>query len=100
MHTTDFDKALKAYEVVHPQSPFFETWVPREKFLKADIDDAGNFSLQVIIRSIFYNQKTQRLTFAVGGAITYLSDPEEEYEECLLKANALLKALNATIAEP
>lgn len=43
MHTTDFDKALKAYEVVHPQSPFFETWVPREKFLKADIDDAGNF---------------------------------------------------------
>jgi anthranilate/para-aminobenzoate synthase component I len=26
-----------------------------------------------------------------------LSDPEKEYEECLLKANALLKVLDAKI---
>lgn len=61
------------------------------------IDYEGNYILSVIIRSIFYNIKTQKLSIAVGGAITYLSDPEKEYEECLLKANALLKVLNAKI---
>ena len=61
------------------------------------IDSEGNYTLSVIIRSIFYNIKTQKLSIAVGGAITYLSDPEKEYEECLLKANALLKVLDAKI---
>lgn len=61
------------------------------------IDENGDFTLPVIIRSIFYNQSTKRLSIAAGGAITYLSEPEKEYEECLLKANALLKALNAEI---
>jgi para-aminobenzoate synthetase component 1 len=63
------------------------------------IDEEENFSLAVIIRSIFYNQKSKEVSIAVGGAITYLSDPEQEYEECLLKAKALLKALNASIKE-
>jgi para-aminobenzoate synthetase component 1 len=62
------------------------------------IDEKGDYTLSVIIRSIFYNQETKQLSIAVGGAITYLSDPEKEYEECLLKANALLKALDAEIA--
>lgn len=61
------------------------------------IDEKGDFTLSVIIRSIFYNEATKKLSVAVGGAITYLSDPEKEYEECLLKANALLTALNAKI---
>ena len=61
------------------------------------IDDKEDFTLSVIIRSIFYNQKTKRLSLAVGGAITYLSEPEKEYEECLLKAKALLEALDAVI---
>lgn len=61
------------------------------------IDEKEDYTLSVIIRSIFYNQQTKKLSIAVGGAITYLSDPEKEYEECLLKANALLKALNAEI---
>jgi para-aminobenzoate synthetase component I len=61
------------------------------------IDEKGDYSLSVTIRSIFYNIKTKRLSIAVGGAITYLSDPEKEYEECLLKASALLKVLNAKI---
>lgn len=63
------------------------------------VDEDENFSFSVIIRSIFYNQKHNALSIAVGGAITYLSDPEQEYEECLLKAKALLTALNATIKE-
>ncbi len=61
------------------------------------IDEKGDFELSVNIRSIFYNQKTKRLSIAVGSAITHLCDPEQEYEECLLKAGAMLKALNAEI---
>ncbi|MBA3682600.1 MAG: anthranilate synthase component I family protein [Bacteroidetes bacterium] len=61
------------------------------------IDENEDFTLAVNIRSIFYNQKTKRLSIAVGSAITYLCEPEKEYDECLLKANALLKALGAEI---
>jgi para-aminobenzoate synthetase component 1 len=59
--------------------------------------DNGDFSLCVIIRSIFYNSETKTVSIAVGGAITYLSDPEKEYEECLLKAKGMMNALNAKI---
>lgn len=61
------------------------------------IDENEDYTLSVIIRSIFYNQKTKKISVSVGGAITYLSEPEEEYEECLLKAKALLQVLNARI---
>lgn len=61
------------------------------------IDENEDFTLAVNIRSIFYNQKTKRLSIAVGSAITYLCEPEKEYDECLLKASALLKALEAKI---
>lgn len=61
------------------------------------VDEKGDFTLSVIIRSIFYNATTKRLSLAVGGAITHLCEPEKEYEECLLKANALLNVLNAEI---
>ncbi|QCR22139.1 anthranilate synthase component I family protein [Pontibacter sp. SGAir0037] len=47
----------------------------------------------VVIRSIQYNASTQYLSFMVGSAITYDSDPEQEYQECLLKAQAILKVL-------
>ena len=61
------------------------------------IDQNGDFELNVIIRSIFYNQKTKRLSIAVGSAITHLCEPEAEYDECLLKAKAMLSVLNASI---
>jgi len=57
------------------------------------LDENGDFELNVVIRSIFYNSENKQLSFAVGGAITYLSDPEEEYKECLLKAENLLRVL-------
>lgn len=57
------------------------------------IDENGDFDLNVLIRSIFYNQTEKYLSFSVGSAITHLCDPEKEYEECLLKATALIKAL-------
>lgn len=55
----------------------------------------GDFDFNVIIRSMVYDRNTSKLSFHVGSAITSLSDPEKEYEECLLKAEALLKATKA-----
>lgn len=53
----------------------------------------GDCDFNVVIRSIQYNASTGYLNFMVGSAITYDSDPEREYEECLLKAQAMLKVL-------
>ena len=57
------------------------------------IDAIGDFDFNVIIRSIFYDKNTKSLSFQVGSAITLDADPEKEYEECLLKAESILKAL-------
>lgn len=46
----------------------------------------GDFDFNVVIRSILYNQTQKYLSFQTGGAITWHSDPEKEYEESLLKA--------------
>lgn len=53
----------------------------------------GDFDFNVVIRSILYNSENQYLSFSVGGAITAKSDPEKEYEECLLKAKAMREVL-------
>ncbi len=53
----------------------------------------ANFDFNVVIRSIQYNAKDDYLSFMVGGAITMQSDPEKEYEECLLKAKAIKQVL-------
>lgn len=53
----------------------------------------GDFDFNVVIRSILYRTDTGYLSCQVGGAIVYDSDPEQEYEECLVKAGALLRAL-------
>ena len=57
------------------------------------ISPCGNFDFNVIIRSILYNNISKYLSFIVGGAITNQSIPEKEYDECLLKAKAILKIL-------
>lgn len=53
----------------------------------------GDFDFNVVIRSIQYNAMNHYLSFMVGGAITMQSDPEKEYEECMLKAKAIMKVL-------
>jgi para-aminobenzoate synthetase component 1 len=59
----------------------------------------GDFDFNVVIRSLQYRSDTGYLSFEVGSAITYDSDPEREYEECLLKAKGLLEVLGAVIGE-
>ncbi len=53
----------------------------------------GDFDFNVVIRSILYNQEKHYVSFSVGSAITSLSSPEKEYEECLLKAKAMREVL-------
>jgi para-aminobenzoate synthetase component 1 len=55
----------------------------------------GDFDFNVVIRTILYNQYSKYLSFSVGSAITALSNPEKEYQECLLKAKALFQVLNS-----
>lgn len=57
------------------------------------IDSSGDFDFNVVIRSLFYNATLKHLSFSVGSAITAKSNPEQEYEECLWKAKAILKIL-------
>ncbi|CAM4191974.1 aminodeoxychorismate synthase component I [Gillisia hiemivivida] len=55
----------------------------------------GDFDFNVVIRSILYNASSKYVSFSVGGAITSRSIPEQEYEECQLKAKAMLQALGS-----
>jgi para-aminobenzoate synthetase component 1 len=57
------------------------------------IEPNGNFDLNVVIRSLQYNSIKKYLNFEVGSAITFDSIPEDEYDECLLKAEAMIKVL-------
>lgn len=53
----------------------------------------NNFDFNVVIRSILHNSTKLYTSFIVGGAITSQSEIENEYEECMLKAKAMKKAL-------
>ncbi|MFB6258154.1 MAG: anthranilate synthase component I family protein [Flavobacteriales bacterium] len=57
------------------------------------VDPQGNWDLNVVIRSLVYDAQEEYLSAMVGSAITARSDPEKEYQECLLKAEALKKAI-------
>ena len=52
----------------------------------------GDFDFNVVIRSIALNTLSKVATLHVGGAITILSDPQEEYEECMLKAESMFQS--------
>ena len=54
----------------------------------------NDFDFNVVIRSILYNAQEKYVSFSVGSAITSQSNPEQEYEECLLKAKAMFEVLS------
>lgn len=58
------------------------------------IAPGGDFDLNVVIRSMVYHAGNGVLTYQTGGAITWDSDPESEYEETLVKARAIEEVLN------
>lgn len=57
------------------------------------VTPSGDFDFNVLIRSMYYNSHNKNLSYAVGGAITYDSTAEAEWDECILKAKALEKLL-------
>jgi len=58
------------------------------------ISPDGDFDFNVVIRSIMYNGLSGYLSFQTGSAITFYSNPENEWEECLLKAEAMKNVFN------
>ena len=86
------------------------TGAPKKRTLEI-IDELENYPRGIYSGSIGYISNNECVDFnivirtaliekdkasiGVGGAIIYLSDPEEEYEEILLKAKGSLKALSS-----
>ncbi len=63
------------------------------------ISPIGDFDFNVVIRSMMYNADTNYLSFQAGSAITFYSNTEKEWEECLLKAEAIKGVLEGVIAD-
>ena len=61
------------------------------------ITPENDFDFNVVIRTILYNHQKKYLSVSVGGAITALSVPEDEYAECLLKAKAMFNTFNSKL---
>ena len=57
------------------------------------INPEGDFDFNVVIRSLLYNASTQQLQYFAGSAITFYSQPEQEYEEVMLKTKAVRSIL-------
>jgi para-aminobenzoate synthetase component 1 len=57
------------------------------------ITPAGDFDLNVVIRSILYNSSERYVSLPAGSAITFDSQPEKEFEEVLLKAQSMMEVL-------
>lgn len=55
------------------------------------ISPEGDFDFNVVIRSILHNAKTNTSAIRVGSAITYNTNAQQEWDECILKAKSLLQ---------
>lgn len=59
------------------------------------INANGDFDFNVVIRSLMYNAATRYLSFQAGSGITTYSDAQKEWEECIVKTQAITRALNS-----
>ena len=57
------------------------------------INPDGNFDFNVVIRSVLYNRADRYVSIQAGSAITFKSNPENEYEECIMKVAAMKRSL-------
>lgn len=62
------------------------------------IKPGGDFDFNVIIRSLIFHKNEFKLSAGVGGAITALSNPEAEWDECNVKVQALMESLKDGVA--
>jgi para-aminobenzoate synthetase component 1 len=57
------------------------------------ITPQADFDFNVVIRSIFYDSTKQFVSFSAGSGITFYCEAESEYDECISKAEAMMKVL-------
>ncbi len=69
--------------------------IPDSRFQILDSETFHSFDMSVAIRTMVIRGK--EVIFNVGGGITINSVPENEFEESLIKAKALLEALDADV---
>jgi para-aminobenzoate synthetase component I len=82
---------IKSMELIEQYEDFKRGWFSGSVgYIKSN----GDFDFNVIIRSLIYDKSTGNGYFAVGSAITYDADPDYEYQECMLKASALVNLLS------
>ncbi len=80
----------RTMELIADLEPYQRGWFSGSAFYRTPNND---WDMNVVIRSLIYDQKTGQLVVWAGGAITWDADPEKEYQECLLKAKALVNLL-------
>lgn len=52
-----------------------------------------DFDFNVVIRTLFYNDESKDISLWAGSAITKQANASDEYNECLLKAEVIIKGL-------
>ncbi len=78
---------ISAMQIIERSENFQRGWYSGSLGL---IEPNGDFDMNVVIRTLIHDAKRQYLCCPVGSAITILSEPEQEYEECLVKINRIL----------
>jgi para-aminobenzoate synthetase component 1 len=53
----------------------------------------GDFDFNVVIRSLTWNEQTGYFSLSAGSAVTIQANGEDEYNECMLKTEALFNAI-------
>lgn len=84
---------IKCMELIEHHENFQRGWFSGTI---GHISAKGDMDLNVIIRSIFFDKDNSKGFFAVGSAITYDAEASYEYDECLLKASAIIEMLIGT----
>ncbi|MEX2513701.1 MAG: anthranilate synthase component I family protein [Cyclobacteriaceae bacterium] len=81
---------IKCMELIDQYENFKRSWFSGTL---GYIQPNGDFDFCVIIRSLIVDCSRKNFFFGVGSAITFDSNARDEYQECLLKAEGLIKAL-------
>ncbi len=84
---------VRALEIIHELEP-----APREAYTGAIgyRSPVAGLELNVAIRTFEFRQS--RVWLGSGGGVTARSDPDGEFQECLLKARPLIQAIGGTLA--
>lgn len=61
------------------------------------IQPNGNIDSNVVIRSLEYNHQSEQVIYKAGGAITYQSDAQSEWDEVLLKSKSMMLSFNTPL---